>query len=255
MNKLHDVVYILKNDYDSEELRYSIRSICKNFKFRKLVFVGGGPDDITPDIRIYDSQPGPDKWSKSSHSLKLALSCDDLTDDIWLFNDDFFMMKKPDILTTEINGFGGTLERRVMDLRARGNLSSYARELEATRGELLSLGKDTLNFALHIPMLVNRADALALFLKRPNLKMFRSFYGNYYKIPCTKMSDVKVYDPISCPDLPMLSTTDAAFNTGEVGRYIRRAFPDPCKYERQTQEETEDIHELYTEDGDEIHNS
>ena len=36
----HDVVYLLKNNYKStDELRYSIRSVVKNFPYRKIVFV------------------------------------------------------------------------------------------------------------------------------------------------------------------------------------------------------------------------
>ena len=88
----HDIVYILKNDYDSEELRYSIRSVVQNFPYRKLVFVGGCPSDIKPDIYIPDTQEGATKWERSMHSLKKVLDNDELTEDIWLFNDDFFIM-------------------------------------------------------------------------------------------------------------------------------------------------------------------
>ena len=78
----HDVVYILKNDYDSEEVRYSLRSVCMNFPYRKIVFVGGSPADIYPDIYIEDIQEGDRKWNRSLHSLKKVCECEDLTEDI-----------------------------------------------------------------------------------------------------------------------------------------------------------------------------
>ena len=54
--KKYDVVYLLKNDYASDELRYSVRSVVKNFPYNRIVFVGGKPDDIEPDIYIPDEQ-------------------------------------------------------------------------------------------------------------------------------------------------------------------------------------------------------
>ena len=87
------------------------------------------------------------------------------------------------------------------------------------RGQLFNLGKDTLSFALHIPMLVNRAQALMLFDKFPDLKMFRSFYGNYFEIDCIRMADVKVLDLDTVPDTAYISTSDESFKDGKVGEY------------------------------------
>ena len=250
MSELHDIVYLLKNDYeDTEELKYSLRSVCKNWDYRKVVFVGGTCPAVQPDLYIPDNQEGATKWQRSMHSLQLALECEELTEDIWLFNDDFFIMERPEILGTELNYFGGTLEKRVADLRKRVGNSRYTRELEACRGELLSRGKDALNFALHMPMLVNRAKALQLFQKKPNLKMFRSYYGNFYAIPCVYSPDCKVYDLTSVPNSPLLSTTDEAFQKGQVGGFIKACFPEPCKYEQAVQPAVYQP-EIYTEDGD-----
>ena len=126
MSELHDIVYLLKNDYeDTEELKYSLRSVCKNWDYRKVVFVGGTCPGVQPDLYIPDNQEGATKWQRSMHSLQLALECEELTEDIWLFNDDFFIMERPEILGTELNYFGGTLEKRVTDLRKRVGNSRY----------------------------------------------------------------------------------------------------------------------------------
>lgn len=246
--KKYDVVYLLKNDYDSDELRYSVRSVVKNFPYNRIVFVGGKPEGIEPDIYIPDEQEGKDKWAKSSHSLKKALECTNLTDQIWLFNDDFFIMEP---VEEPKNYFGGTLAKRIKDLRKSFRSSAYIRALEDLEARLSLNGRDTLSFVLHVPMLVNRSYGLMLFELFPSLKMFRSFYGNYYRIPCEYMEkDVKVYDNETVLGTKYLSTSDDAFENGRVGGYIRGCFPEPCKYERKAQE---GIHELYTEEGDEIH--
>ena len=246
----YDIVYLLKNDYDSEELKYSLRSVCKNFPYRKIFFIGGKPEGITPDVYIEDEQPGRSKWEKSTHSLKLALESDEITENFWLFNDDFFVMNK---VTKPQNYFNGSLEKRIADLR-RKNIkgSAYIRELELLKSKLTSLKKDSLSFALHLPMLINKNLALRLFEKFPRCKMFRSFYGNYFEIECSFTKDVKVYDNTSVPNTDFLSTSDESFKDGTVGEFIRACFPDPCKYEDIKEEKSSYLPERYTEDGDEI---
>ena len=243
----HDVVFILRNDYDGEELKYALRSVVLNFPYRKIVFVGGCPKDIKPDIYIPDIQEGTTKWARANHSLKLALDRDDLTEDIWLFNDDFFIM---DRVTEDVNYFNGTLEKRIIDLKRRNpSGSNYIRYMDVMRNQLVSLSKDTLSFALHVPFLINRVKAQELFEKFPNLKMFRSFYGNYYKIDCQFMEDVKVYDLQTIPDTSYISTTDAAFKEGKVGKFLRKYFANPSRYEINNQIRI-DTRERYDEEGE-----
>lgn len=244
----HDVVFILKNNYTSEELRYSLRSVVQNFPHRKIVFVGGCPQDIVPDVMIPDDQVGSTKAERSTHSLKKALADDRLTEDIWLFNDDFFIMDKP---KEDVNYFNGTLEKRIEDIKRVKGASSYVRGLEIARGKLFQTGKDTLSFALHVPMLINRAQALALFEQFPTLSFFRSFYGNYYAIECRYMKDVKVTSLESIPGTPYISTSDDSFNRGKVGEFLRQYFDKPTKYEKDGNTNSRlIIKERYTEEGE-----
>lgn len=37
----HDIIYVIKNNYTDEELRYSVRSVVQNFQYRKIVFAEG----------------------------------------------------------------------------------------------------------------------------------------------------------------------------------------------------------------------
>ena len=242
----HDIVFILKNDYDGEELKYALRSVVLNFPYRKIVFVGGCPKDIKPDIYIPDIQEGSTKWARANHSLKLAIENDELTEDIWLFNDDFFIM---DRITEDVNYFNGTLEKRIIDLKRRNpGGSNYIRYMDMLKNQLVSMNKDSLSFALHVPFLVNRVKAQELYEKFPNLKMFRSLYGNYFKIECKFMEDVKVYDLQTIPDTPYISTTDAAFKEGKVGVFLKKYFNKPSRYE--INQIRIDTRERYDEEGD-----
>ena len=248
---MHDVVYILKNDYKGDELLYSLRSVCMNFPFRKIVTVGGCPDYIYPDIKIEHDQVGSTKWERAKSSLIAAFSCDDLTEDVWLFNDDFFVMDKVKA-NDDMNFFRGSLEKTILDIkRERPQGSTYINQLERARGQLLKLGRDTLSFALHIPMLINREKALTLFNnKNIDMTMFRSMYGNYYAIPCKYMQDVKVFDLETVPDTPYISTTDKNFTDGKVGEFLRKYFNEPCDYEKTPDDRLrKEIKEQYDEEG------
>ena len=246
----HDIIYVLRNGYQGDELRYSIRSVVQNLPYKRIVFVGGTPDGLRPDIGISHQQIGSTKWARSMSSLREALKCDKLTEDVWLFNDDFFVM---DRVREDINYFNGTLEKRVIDLkRANPKGSIYARNLDKLRVTLLSSGRDALSFALHVPFLINRKAALDLFDSGADLQMFRSYYGNYYQIPCRYMSDVKVYDLQTIPDTPFISTSDSAFSLGKVGEFLRKYFNKPSRYEIDSPDDIRImVHERYDEDGGE----
>lgn len=249
---MHDVVYILKNDYKGEELIYSLRSVCMNFPFRKIVTVGGCPDNIYPDIKLNHVQTGTTKWERAKSSLIAAFSCDDLTEDVWLFNDDFFIMDKVKA-NEDMNFFRGSLEKTILDIkRARPQGSTYINQLERARGQLLNLGRDTLSFALHIPMLINREKALTLFNnKNIDMTMFRSMYGNYYAIPCEYMKDVKILDLNTVPDTSFISTSDESFRKGKVGEFLRQYFKEPCPYEQSPSDRLrKEIKEHYDEEGE-----
>ena len=249
----HDIVYVLKNNYNSEELKYSVRSVVQNFPYRKICFVGGVPSDMTADVVIPDEQIGSTKWERSMHSLRLALENKELTEDIWLFNNDFFIM---DRVKEDINYFNGSLDKRISDIRKKVGNSSYSQGLEVLRGQLINMGKDSLSFSLHVPFLINRAKALSLMDEFPNQKMFRSLYGNYYNIECKYMEDVKVIDLETLPDTSYISTTDKSFREGKVGVFLRNYFAQPTKYELETRSKSyhslyDQIREIYDEEGEE----
>ncbi len=225
----HDIVYILKEDIDTYELTYSLRSVDKNFPHNKVWFVCGQPKGLYPDGRIAQKQEGPTKWSRVRSSLIHIIYNKDITDDFYLFNDDFFVMKPVNEFTNFVDG---SLARRIQELRDRGRNGLYVSNLEALKEELERNGYDSMNYAVHLPILLNKAKLLDT-LNSSNCPMYRALYGNMQKIPYVFHEDVKIYENFVEPDkeADYLSTTEGSFRDGLVGRFIRERFTEPSRFE------------------------
>lgn len=252
-----DVVYILRNDITgtTDELLYSLRSVAENFPVRFVWFVGGCPEGFYPDKMIKHEQTGGTKWERAKSSLIEACRCKEISDEFYLFNDDFYVLKEP--TGDFINFVNGTIGKRVADIviNNRGGTSAYTRGLDDLARRLRRMQKDTLSFAVHMPLLVDKKKMLDLLTGRNAHFSFRSLYGNYYEIPYIYHKDVKIYTMNEEPgeDWDYLSTTEQSFAFGKVGEWIRKRFPNPCKYEQKPKGKNY-ARELYSEDGDEIYN-
>ena len=227
--KTYDVVYILKDKLDTDELRYSLRSVEKNFPVRKVWFAGGQPEGFKPDVAYKHVQIGQDKWSKIRASMLKVANEPDLTEEFFLFNDDFFIMKPFKGKFT--NYADKTLSWRIEDLKKEYPwLNHYGRTLVKAREELKILGHTEVNFEVHTPMLFKK-ELVPSILKCSSPQM-RSVYGNVNGIPYAQRDDVKVYDLDTVPeDADLLSTNDDTFTKGKVGDYIRECFPDASRWE------------------------
>lgn len=232
----YDIVYILRNDIQDnpEELRYSLRSVARNFPYKKVIFAGGCPPGITPDRHIKIMQQGVTKYEKVANTIRQICSDPAVTSDFWLFNDDFFIMQKTRNMPYCCDG---TLERRIREVKARcyGAASKYAFELINTAKVLQASGYDSLNYALHVPMLINKKLALETLEEFPGHHMFRSLYGNRNQVGGVLMPDVKlrVLNEEPDPDATLLSTDDLTFQKGRAGEYIRKQFTEPSRWEIQ----------------------
>lgn len=245
-----DVVYILKEGIESEELKYSLRSVDENFPHRKVWFVGGQPTSLMPDGRIRHKQTGMTKWERVRSSLLEIVKNKDISDEFFLFNDDFFVLSEQS--ENFINFSNGTIEKRCLDIRKRtGKISNYVQRLDRLRIRLMKQGYDSVSFAVHMPMLLDKQKVKET-LDRFSEPMFRSAYGNFHKIPYIYHEDVKIYDNESVPVFDdYCSTTEDSFKDGKVGVFIRERFKEPSRFE--TEELTSYPRELYTEEGDEVH--
>ena len=231
VQNMADVVYILKNGIKGNELRYSLRSL-KNFPHDKVWFFGGKPEGLKPDVQVELEQHGVMTWEKTRWTIEQVCLTKGVSDDFWLFNDDFFIMKPIEEWTPK---FDKTLYRRVQQIKGgrEGLGSLYSEQLDRTRELLLMERLRSNNYEVHMPMLINKRKALAVIRKYPKCVMFRSLYGNYYKIGGEQMADCKISSLYREPkaDAVMLSTNDVSFKDGKVGEYIRAEFTEKCEYE------------------------
>ena len=227
----YDIVYILKEDIKSEELRYSLRSVCKNFEYNKIWFYCGCPDDIRPDFHIPFQQTGKNKLEMVRSTYEAIANNEEITENFWLFNDDFFILRP---YAQDIPKVNGTLDYLAYDIKQRmGKESYYTQAIRSTATILRNKGYDTLSYACHVPILLNRSIVKEVLEEFPIEATFRSAYGNYAKIGGELVDDVKIVDFDKIPDSnwDLLSTREDSFAKGKVGTYLRLKFSEPCKYE------------------------
>ena len=226
----NDLIYILKADIDTEELKYSLRSVEKNFPINRVWFVGGQPEGLEPDIRIPHEQVGSSKWEMIRSSMWKAISDERLSEDFFLFNDDFFVMEPVD--TDSFRNFvDGTLGRRIDELHSESGMNAYTRTLFKLEQELKTMHEPTMNFDVHLPMLLNKEQVRSTLYKCSSPQM-RSAIGNINRLSFVIHPDVKVYDLESVPvNETYLSTNEKTFNEGNVGRYIRETFKKKSRFE------------------------
>ena len=135
---LYDICYILKPDIEPDELRYSLRSVEANFPHNKVWFVCGQPKGFEPDGKIEHTQTGNSKWAQIKSSMWEIVKNPDITENFFLFNDDFFIMK-PINTSKFINFVDGTLERRIDELHTESGFNAYTRTLYKAEQELRSM--------------------------------------------------------------------------------------------------------------------
>lgn len=229
----NDIVYLVKDSPANEELRYSLRSVCENFSFRKVWFYGGRPSYLQPDEWVHVIQNQRTKWMRTTNMLRQACSNPEITEDFWLFNDDFFVMRKTDGIAAP---YYGDIYRHIVRIEDRHGqkTTAYTKELRSLAATLERKGCTTKNYALHMPILINKEKALATLDAFPDCPMFRSLYGNYNGIGGTEIRDCKIAGLDRMPDekAVFLSTEDSSFASGKAGEFIRERFPEPCRYER-----------------------
>lgn len=228
----YDVVYILKYDVGLGELRYSLRSIEKNLPHGDVWFVCGQPFGLIPDRTITMRQKGILKWEKARSSMLKVCSNPHVPDKFWLFNDDFFVLKP---VESEEPFFGGTLRDHILHIEHRYNdkHTGYTRALRYCESTLNDSDLPTFDYALHVPMLIDKQKMLEALESFPDCPMFRSLYGNYAGIGGDQHDDVKIVSLTEgiADGADYVSTSNDSFKNGLVGKQIRDMFPDMCRYE------------------------
>ena len=233
----YDIVYFLKRSPINEELRYSLRSVEQNWQYKSVWFYGGCPEGIRPDHHVDVAQLELTKWERVRGMLRKACLNDDITDDFWLFNDDFF------VLTPHNENmppqYNTTLQERISSIESRhgGNSTEYTERLRHLVKTLKKAKKGYLDYTVHKPMLINRKKMLEVLDKFPDEPMSRALYGNYWKIGGESNHDMKIqrinYNKAATAikEWDFVSTSDESFRNGNIGRYLRDKFDIKSRFE------------------------
>ncbi len=225
-----DLVYICRKG-DNEELRYSIRSIEKNFPGQKIWVVGYKPNWYSgPFMSIPDTST---KFNNIRIALTEVCKNPDISEDFVFMNDDFFLIKPIDKF---INYNGGLLSDKINRYRQIGPTNSYLILLKNTFKYLKKNGvREPLDYDIHVPMIFNKTKLLEFsYLQfQP-----RSLYGNLLQIASETITDVKRYSPSSYMNIlsynkteyPFISSDDKSFNQLKE-ELLGQMFPEPSSYE------------------------
>ena len=222
-----DIVYMLR-DGRNDELIYSLRSVEENFAYRRVWFAGGKPDGLEPDCYMPIKQNAPSKWENVRNMLVEVCKNDDISEDFWLFNDDFFVLEPCDDSLPVYQW--GTVDDWIEFCK---NASEYADRLRHLEKTLEDGGLPRINYAIHVPMLINRRKALEVLEKFPDEPMFRSLYGNYMGIKGEEMEDYKIRKCSQglAEGHRFVSAQDDSFHGGVVGRQLRDRFRNKSRFE------------------------
>lgn len=233
-----DIVYLLKDSDHNEELVFSMRSL-KNIPHGKVFLVGGFPSEINPE-KVYHipTYQGPNKYENTTTALRAAASCEEVSDDFILMNDDFFIMSPIKNPVSELNLYRGYLMELIAsyDRRPVYNIHYY-NALCDVYSFLLQLGYDDPKcYELHIPMVMNKKKVLDMLTIRqasnslPRL-LFRTLYGNLFVSGsvCTKDVKLSAATPMLSENPYFLSTSDGYF--AKIRLFIRSIFNEKSEYE------------------------
>lgn len=146
--------------------------------------------------------------------LKWALENLDITDDFYLFNDDFFVMKPVDSIPVYNRGM---LSKQILEAKD----TPYLKYLLQTMNYI---GSHALSYELHLPMLMNSEklavliDKLVEIIPYGKVPLIRSCYGNIYAVGGAYHHDVKHITEFEGETY--LSSSEKSF-AGSMGKYIR----------------------------------
>lgn len=228
-----DIVYVVKDSAYNEELRYSLRSVEKNFPHNRVCIFGGKPIGVHPDKQFPIVQEGRTKWDKVRNLWGMICENKEITDKFVIFNDDFFILEPVSELPAYSDGNLESLANRVMKKNGDKPTFYTNRILKASK-ILKDAGLTTHSFEMHVPMVIDKGLMLKTREKFPGAPASRSLYGNYNNLKPSKTADGKI---VTLRGLPkkgqvFLSTEDMSFNDGQVGKYIRDMFPVKSRWEK-----------------------
>lgn len=244
-----DLVYIVRPGQLNIDLRYSLRSVSKFCKYRRIWIVGFKPDWVQ-NVKYLPTVQRSNKWKNSMVNYTAACECSEISENFIIMNDDFFALRPIEDWMYETNVCLGRLSQAVekfshIEKKSRWQWGfTYASEM------LSGLGVSTENnHEAHVPMIINKRNFLRM-LRLPVIQEFkqtrkvlhkRSIYKNLYPelTPPRHIEDVKLplYKDLTLEYLKenWISTYDDTLRNPAfplINTLLFSMFDKPCKYEK-----------------------
>lgn len=223
---------------DDEQIKYSIRSACKNLNAKKIIILGDKPNwfvesknaihiKTNTDIRPRNWTVG---WVPFQHFVSALPKLEELKiDNFLLMNDDFYIMH-PVYEWKDLERSGKSFMERTYHCKPY-----YVKTLKTFK-----IVDTHLYFNLHAPMRM-RVPYVKILCKFWSLASdkdldFRAFYGNLFLFDQPKrlvIDDDKIFNDVLNPDSTFISTSSNGFQKGKkVYDTIINTFSEQCFCEK-----------------------
>ena len=220
----HTAVYLVRPGKRNEELRYSLRSLA-NTPVERVVVVGYCPPSIQPDAYVPTDQKLGDKKTNLRRGYEALVASDAVPEQFSLWWDDIYAMRPVTLAPLH----RGPLRPLLARMRRHSGPTGYWKGLSAV-ADLLP--DDALAYEpLHAPQPVTKTSVAKALALHDSHNGMRTLLGNLDQIGGTEHPNVKNADPEQWGQLDYLSTSDKSFKYRDIGRHIRKRFPDPSRWE------------------------
>lgn len=236
-----DIVYVVGDSEQNEELRYSLRSL-KNLPHGTVWIAGHKPKWAVNVEHLPVRQIQPTKYQNSTANLLAALTHPDVAENVVYMNDDFFILEPvesvPYLHLGPVNGRVEYYDGKYGH-RPKG-VGRYRDGMVQTASLLEKWGyRNVLSYEAHVPMPLHK-ETMAAAIRRASEEASivalhkRTLYGNLCGVGGSKITDVKVLTSTHtwADGQPFVSTSNQTWQSGAVGRRLRKLFPEPSRYER-----------------------
>lgn len=240
-----DIVYIVGGGEQNLDLLYSLRSIDKFAPVCKKIWISGvKPSFVNDNIGhiVIPQLAHVSKYSNVRHNLMGLCRVDEVSENFILMNDDFILTRLIKDWSS-INKVLNTFDEQILIYKQNSNNTDYTRAFITHRDLFMNLGIDSFNYEGHYPMIINRRKFLELFsipeiqrfMAKNNVLLYRSIYGNYYKVPFDSIEpDVKVRQDNDCFNTDWISLSDNMVdnkNYPKINKYLQELFPNKSRFE------------------------
>lgn len=235
-----DIVYVVGPDAGGDELRYSLRSAAAHVPHRRVWIAGVAPDWVTDDVGRIPVPQTASRFENSTANLLAACDHPEVSERFQLWNDDFFALLPVEGAPAWHRG--PLTPARRNRRRPPAQSANYRDGRSATYDLLVRWGHtEPRSYELHVPMELEAGEAAEIIRRaQADTKILalhkRSLIGNVTGARGELAKDVKIASQRYTPPAgwAWVSTNARSFTDGQVGKVIRRRFPEPCRYEKGT---------------------